>query len=185
MLTLCHSVSETLLVLGFRDWDFIFCEFRIPGLVLLWYSERLMQNNVGHIHMLTLCHSLSERVLVLSSGFLLLWVQDPRSSSFMSFTEANANGVGHPRYADLVPLCIRGGPGPGIQSLGFHLLWVQEPQPSSFYEFHICLCKTVLDTLDMLTLCHSVSERALVLGFRAQDFFLYEFRTRGLVLFLS
>jgi hypothetical protein len=71
------------------------------------------------------CHSVLERDLVL--GF--------RAQDFVFYEFASPNkiqvsekfmqhGVAHPRYADLVPLCIRDSPGPGIQSSrsGFHLL---------------------------------------------------------------
>jgi DNA-binding response OmpR family regulator len=63
MLTLCHSVSES--VLGVRAQDFFYYDFRIPGLVFFMSFKKLRQNSVGLIHMLTLCHSVSERVLVL------------------------------------------------------------------------------------------------------------------------
>ncbi len=237
MVTLFHSVSETLLVLGFRAQDFIFNEFTRPGLVLLWVSENLKKNSVRdpwysivvYADQVPLCFGDYPGPRIQCSGYHLLWVHGLRSSPFMSFREAYAtqcwtppdmltlwhsvsetllvlgyrawnfifyefrspglafyefkklmqNSVGYPRYADLVPICIRDSPGPEIQTWNF-----------IFYEFRspilvlLCvhLCKTVLDTLDMPTLCYSVSGTLLVLGFRAWDFIFYEFTSPDKIL---
>ncbi len=93
LLTLCHSVSEILLVLGFRDWDLIFYEFRRPGLVLLWVSYKLVQNSVGHPTICWPCATLYHRLSwygFQSSWFRNLWVHESRPCPFMSFREANA-----------------------------------------------------------------------------------------------
>ncbi len=97
------------------------------------------------------------------------------------------NSVGHPRYADLVSLCIGDPPGPGIQSSssGFHLLWVQELRPSPFMSFR----KVMQNSAEhpwyayLVPLCIREGPD-LVLEFRAQDFFSFKFPILGLVFLL-
>ncbi len=96
----------------------------------------------------------------------------PRSIPLMSFMEANAKQCWTSWYADLVPVCIREGPGPRIQSSGFHLLWVQEPRPSSCMSFREANVKQCWAALDMVTLCHSVSETLFGPGIQSLGFHL-------------
>ncbi len=91
------------------------------------------------------------------------------------------NSVVHPRYADFVPLCVGENPGPRIQTSGFLLLWVHKPRSSPFYDFHRNLCKTVLDALNLLTLCHSVSDTILGPGIQSSGFhLLWVYKSRSI-----